>query len=50
MVTTEKDLQNLGTAKFTLPLYCCEIALDIPDATAFLQTVTKLLPANVDAS
>ncbi|HEY1422736.1 MAG TPA: tetraacyldisaccharide 4'-kinase [Candidatus Acidoferrum sp.] len=50
VLTTEKDLQNLANKKFSLPLYCCEIALDIPDSAQFWKVITQLLPANTGPS
>jgi len=49
LITTEKDFQNLGNARFSLPLYYCEIALDIPDAGQFWNTITQLLPGKAGA-
>jgi tetraacyldisaccharide 4'-kinase len=50
VLTTEKDLQNLASKKFSLPLYCCEIALDIPDSAQFWSVITQLLAARTGAS
>jgi tetraacyldisaccharide 4'-kinase len=47
LLTTEKDVQNLGSANFELPLYRCEIAMDIPDEDEVLSLVTRLLSARV---
>jgi tetraacyldisaccharide 4'-kinase len=44
-VTTEKDVQNLGQARFSLPVYCCEIAMDVSDEPQFW----KLIQRSVDA-
>jgi len=45
LLTTEKDIQNMGDARFSLPLYCCEIALDIPDAAQLWKLINQSLPA-----
>lgn len=48
-ITTEKDLQNLAKGNLSLPLYCCEIAMEIPDEGGFWETVVRSLPAKVGA-
>jgi tetraacyldisaccharide 4'-kinase len=50
MLTTEKDVQNLSGAKFTLPFYCCEIALEIADEDKFSSLIQMSLSAAVGAS
>ena len=45
LLTTEKDIQNMGDARFSLPLYCCEIALDIPDAEQLWKLINQFLAA-----
>jgi tetraacyldisaccharide 4'-kinase len=50
VVTTEKDLQNLANKKFSLPLYCCEIALEIPDSAKFWEVIRQSLAARTGAS
>ena len=50
LLTTEKDVQNLGSANFELPLYCCEIVMDIPDEDQVFSLVTRLLSAKAARS
>jgi tetraacyldisaccharide 4'-kinase len=49
LLTTEKDLQNLADKKFSVPLYCCEITLDLPDAAQFWKVITELLSGRAGA-
>ena len=41
VLTTEKDLQNLADKKFSVPLYYCEIALDLHDSAQFWKIITQ---------
>lgn len=44
LVTTEKDAKNLSEAKLPeLPIYCCQIAADIPDEKQFLAVIDAKL-------
>ena len=45
LVTTEKDAQNFGEARFGMPVYLAVISLEIPDEEAFLSLVKSKLPA-----
>jgi len=45
LITTEKDLQNLGEFRPELPLYCCEVAIEIPDQEEFWGKVRALVSA-----
>jgi tetraacyldisaccharide 4'-kinase len=44
LVTTEKDAQNFGEARFKIPVYLAVISLEIPDEEAFLSLVKSKLP------
>lgn len=44
LVTTEKDAQNLHGLNFTVPVYCCEIDMDISDEEQFWTIVRRAVP------
>jgi len=43
LITTEKDLKNLGQAEFALPLYCCEITMEVPDEDEVWALITRCI-------
>lgn len=50
LITTEKDAQNLRDLIFTLPVYCCEIRMEISDEAQFWDVVRRTLPESLEAS
>lgn len=50
VLTTEKDLQNLAGKKFSVPLYYCEIALDIQGSEQLWKMITESLAVRTGVS
>ena len=50
VLTTEKDLQNLAGKKFSVPLYYCEIALDIRGSEQLWKMISESLAFSAGVS
>jgi len=50
LITTEKDAQNLRDLTLPLPVYCCEIRMEISDEAQFWGIVRRVLPESAKAA